>query len=44
MLQNNSTAQTEQTQTLDKLHQAFAAVCHSYGVSAQFSAYLPYSA
>ena len=31
MLQNNSPAQTEQKQTLDKLHQAFAAVCHSYG-------------
>ena len=28
---NNSPAQTEQTQALDKLHQAFAAVCHSYG-------------
>ena len=32
MSQNNSNAQTEQpTQTLDKLHQAFAALCHSYG-------------
>ena len=36
MLQPNSVqsipVQTEQsTQTLDKLHQAFAAVCHSYG-------------
>ncbi len=32
MSQNNSNAQTEQsTQTLDKLHKAFAAVCHSYG-------------
>jgi hypothetical protein len=31
MLQNNSPAQTEQTQTLDKLHLAFAALCHSYG-------------
>jgi hypothetical protein len=33
MPQNNSPAQSEQTQTqtLDKLHQAFAAVCHSYG-------------
>jgi len=28
---NNSPAQAEQTQTLDKLNQAFAAVCHSYG-------------
>ena len=27
----NNPAQTEPTQTLDKLHQAFAAVCHSYG-------------
>jgi hypothetical protein len=31
MLQNNPQAQAEQTQTLDKLHQAFAALCHSYG-------------
>ena len=36
MLQPNTVqsipVQTEQsTQTLDKLHQAFAAVCHSYG-------------
>jgi hypothetical protein len=36
MLQNNSTAQAEQTQTLDKLHQAFAAVCHSYGDLAHY--------
>ena len=28
---NNSPAKTEQKQTLDKLHQAFAVVCHSYG-------------
>ncbi len=32
MPQNNSNAlNPEPTQTLDKLHQAFAAVCHSYG-------------
>jgi len=31
MLQNNSPAQTEQQITLDKLHLAFAAPCHSYG-------------
>ena len=32
MLQNNSPAQTEQTtQNLNKLHNAFAQVCHSYG-------------
>ena len=31
MLQNNSPAQTEQTKSLDKLHLAFAALCHSYG-------------
>ena len=30
-MQTNSPAQAEQTQTLDKLHLAFAAVCHSYG-------------
>ena len=31
MPQNNNHAQIGQTQTLDKLHLAFAAVCHSYG-------------
>jgi hypothetical protein len=31
MPQNNSPAQTEQKITLDKLHLAFAAVCHLYG-------------
>ncbi len=32
MSQNNSNAQTEQaTQNLNKLHNAFAQVCHSYG-------------
>jgi hypothetical protein len=31
MLQNNSPAQAEQTKSLDKLHLAFAALCHSYG-------------
>ena len=32
MSQNNSNAlNPDQTQTLDKLHLAFAAVCHSYG-------------
>jgi len=31
MPQNNNHAQIGQTQTLDKLHNAFAQVCHSYG-------------
>jgi len=31
MPQNNSPAQIEQKITLDKLHLAFASVCHSYG-------------
>jgi hypothetical protein len=32
MLQNNSNAlNPEQTPTLDKLHLAYAALCHSYG-------------
>ena len=31
MNNTNIPAQAEQTITLDKLHQAFAQVCHSYG-------------
>jgi hypothetical protein len=30
-MNNNIPAQTEQPITLDKLHKAFAEVCHSYG-------------
>ena len=31
MLSNIPALNSEQTQTLDKLHLAFAALCHSYG-------------
>ena len=37
MLQNNSPAQTEQKQTLDKLNQSFVNVCFAY---ADLNAYL----
>ena len=31
MIKTNSAQNSEQTQTLDKLHKTFASVCYSYG-------------